>query len=79
MAKLMQAVHSKKLMEPVEGPPQPSNGSNGATTVPKKAPPAALQAASKVMPATKSLPAAKPKPKGAPPILREKLLEQNAS
>ncbi|CAE7604856.1 unnamed protein product [Symbiodinium microadriaticum] len=72
MAKLMQAVHSKKLMEPVEGPPQPSNGSNGTTTVPKKAPPAALQAASKVMPATKSLPAAKPKPKGAPPILREK-------
>ncbi|CAE7470099.1 unnamed protein product [Symbiodinium sp. CCMP2456] len=77
MAKLMQAVHSKKLMEPVEGLPQPSNGAtNGnsppVTPVPKKAPPAALQAASKVVPATKSLPAAKPKPKGAPPILREK-------
>jgi len=84
MAKLMQAVHSKKLMEPAEGLPQPSNGTtNGnsppVTPVPKKAPPAALQAASKVAPATKSLPAAKPKPKGAPPILREKLLEQNTS
>eukprot|EP00439_Symbiodinium_sp_Y106_P073291 s2509_g13.t2 len=52
MAKLMQAVHSKKLMEPAEGLPQPSNGTtNGnsppVTPVPKKAPPAALQAASK--------------------------------